>query len=115
MLVNCPGCHNVTEKSSTSVFKSCLLRPSFFYNISCSLLSHRVVKHQQNWNIFLKFLGEVKPVLYKNNLRIILGSKSEKFENIEAQKIFRHSYNRKTKQELIFCVVNAKVHQKAVL
>ena len=29
-----------------------------------------------------------------NNLRIILGSKSEKFKNIEARKKFRHSFKR---------------------
>ena len=36
--------------------------------------------------IFLKVLGEVTPLALKNNLRIILGSKSEKFENIAAWK-----------------------------
>ena len=44
------------------------------------------VKHKKDWNTFLKFLGEVIPLVFKNKLRIILGSKSDKFKNIEAQK-----------------------------
>ena len=36
ILVNCPGYHNCTKRPSTSVFKRCLLKSSFFYNISCS-------------------------------------------------------------------------------
>ena len=38
----------------------------------------------KDWNIFLKFLGEVKHMLFRSNLRMILGSESEKFKNIEA-------------------------------
>ena len=37
----------------------------------------------KDWNIFLKFLGEVTRLVFKNNLRIILGSKSEKFKNVK--------------------------------
>ena len=37
-------------------------------------------------NIFLEFLGEITPLVFKNNLRIILGSKSEKLKNVETQK-----------------------------
>ena len=45
----------------------------------------------KDWNMSLKFLGEVTPLLLKNNLRIILGSKSEKFKNLEAQQKGRYS------------------------
>ena len=38
----------------------------------------------KDWNIFLKFLGEVKHMLFRSNLRMILGSEAEKFKNIEA-------------------------------
>ena len=44
----------------------------------------------KDWNILLKFLGKVAP--FKNRLRIILGSKSEKFKNLEARKKVRKSY-----------------------
>ena len=43
------------------------------------------------WNIFLKCLGEVTPLEFKNNLGKFLGSKSEQLKNIEAQKKFRYS------------------------
>ena len=49
------------------------------------LLLYGVVKLQKVWNIFLKFLGEVKPLVIKNNLRIILCSKSEKCKSIEGR------------------------------
>ena len=48
----------------------------------------------KDWNILLKFLGEVTPLVFKNNFRIILGSKSEKFKNIEARKKIRYSYKK---------------------
>ena len=32
---------------------------------------------------FHKFLGKVAPLVCKNNLEVVLGSKSEKFESIE--------------------------------
>ena len=40
----------------------------------------------KDWDIFLKYLGEVKPLVIKNNLKVILGSKSENFKNIKAGK-----------------------------
>ena len=58
--------------------KSCLV-------LWCSKISTK------DWNIFLTFLDEVAPLVYKNNLRIILGSKSEKFKNIEAQKTIKYA------------------------
>ena len=45
----------------------------------------------KDWNIVFNFLGEVTPFVFKDNLRIILGSKSEKFKNIEARKKFKYS------------------------
>ena len=44
--------------------------------------------------MFLKFLVGVAPLVFKNNLRIILGSKSEKFKNIEALKKVKYSYKK---------------------
>ena len=46
----------------------------------------------KDWNISLELLGKVAPLLFKNSLRIILGSKSEKFKNLEARKKVRKSY-----------------------
>ena len=45
----------------------------------------------KDWNIFLKFLGEVARLIFKYNLSIILCSKSEKFFNVEALKKIRYS------------------------
>ena len=50
------------------------------YNRKCKLLHscmiQKIVKY--DWNIFFKYLGEVTTLVLKNNLRMILGSKSEK-------------------------------------
>ena len=61
----------------------------------------------KDWNIFLNFFGEVTPLVFKNNLRIILGSQSEKFTNIEARKKFRHSYKKNCKIHLISINIHA--------
>ena len=42
--------------------------------------------------MFLKLLGEVIHLVFKNNSRISLDSKSEKFKIIEAQQKARFSY-----------------------
>ena len=34
--------------------------------------------------MFLKYLGKVEPMVFRNNLEIIIGSISERFENTEA-------------------------------
>ena len=44
--------------------------------------------------MFLNFLGESTPLVFKNNLRIILGSKSEKSKNAEDRKKIGHSYKK---------------------
>ena len=49
---------------------------------------------KRDWNIFLTFLSEVTPLVFKNNLKINLGSKSEKFKNIETWKKVRYSYKK---------------------
>ena len=40
----------------------------------------------EDLNTFLLFSDEVRLFKFKNNLRIILGSKIEEFKNIEARK-----------------------------
>ena len=47
----------------------------------------------KDWNIISKFKAKLH-LAFKNNLRIILGSKSEKFENIAAQKKVGYSYKK---------------------
>ena len=47
--------------------------------------------------MLLKLLGEVTPLVFKNNLRIILDSTSEKFKNIEALQIVRYTFFYKKK------------------
>ena len=44
--------------------------------------------------MFLKFSDEAKLLVFENNLRIILSSKSGKFTNIEARKTVRNSYRK---------------------
>ena len=44
--------------------------------------------------MFPKYLGKVTPLVFKNNIRIILGLKSEKVKNIEARKKVRYSFNK---------------------
>jgi len=39
-------------------------------------------------NTFLSLSDEVTPFKFKNNFKMISGSKPEKFENIETQKMF---------------------------
>ena len=48
----------------------------------------------KDWNIFLEFLGEVTLLVFKNNLRIILGSKSEEVKDIEAKEKVSYSYQK---------------------
>ena len=43
--------------------------------------------------MFLEFLGEVTPFVFKNNLKIIF-SESEEFVNTEARKKFSYSYKK---------------------
>ena len=45
-------------------------------------------------NTFLSFSDEVTPFKFKNNLRMILGSKPGKFENIKTQKNVWCSYKK---------------------
>ena len=52
--------------------------------------------------MFLKFLGEVTPLVFKNNLRIILRFKSEKFMNIEARRKAGNSYKKRMYNALFF-------------
>ena len=47
--------------------------------------SYDEVKHHQGLDQFLLFLSEVSSLLLENTLKLILGSKSEKFEKIEAR------------------------------
>ena len=64
----------------------------------------------KDWNIFVKFLDEVAPLVFKNNLRMIVGSKSEKFKNIEIQKTIRYSY--KAIESIVLLFINVTlVHQ----
>ena len=42
-----------------------------------------VVIINKDWNMILKFLGKVKLLVFKNNLRIILGSIQEKCKNMK--------------------------------
>ena len=44
--------------------------------------------------MFIKFLSEVAPLIFKNALKIMLGSKSEKFKNIEARQKVVYSYKK---------------------
>ena len=46
----------------------------------------------KEWNIFLKFLGKVTSLVLQNNLRKILGLKSEKFKKIKAPRKVGCSY-----------------------
>ena len=39
----------------------------------------------KNLNIFLRFSDKVTPLTVKNNFKILLGSKPDKFKNIEVQ------------------------------
>ena len=45
--------------------------------------------------MFLRFLDKATPLVFKNSLRIILGSKSENFKNAEARQKGRDSYVKK--------------------
>ena len=47
------------------------------------MINHDIRKHL---NIFLPFPDQATPSIFKNNLRIILASKPEKIQIIEAQK-----------------------------
>ena len=49
---------------------------------------------KKDLNIFLSFPGQATPLTLKNNLRIILGLKPERFKNNEAQQKGRYSYER---------------------
>ena len=48
----------------------------------------------KDWNIFLECLGEVIPLAFKNNLRIILGSKLEEVKDVEAKEKVSYSYQK---------------------
>ena len=50
----------------------------------------------------------VAPLAFKNNLRIILGSKQEKFKNMEAGKKFRHSYKKERNHVSVVSVPKRK-------
>ena len=46
------------------------------------------------WVFFFDLRADLHPVSLKNNLRIILGSKSENFKNIEGQGKIRYAYKK---------------------
>ena len=56
--------------------------------------------------MFLKFLGEVTSLVFRNDLRIILDSKSEKLKNIEAPNKCRHSYEKEGRTLISIVEVN---------
>ena len=68
---------------------------SVLYLLFCStfaLLYNKVIRQQKLEYILLIF--KVIPLTFKNNLRTISGSKSEKFKNIEAQQKATYSYKK---------------------
>ena len=49
------------------------------------LLLYDEVRLRKDLKTFLSFLGEVTPFKFKNNLRVPLGAKPEKFKNSSAK------------------------------
>ena len=75
-IAGCPSIHYTTFR--------CTFALSVENTNYCLVYDVAIVN--KDLNIFLKLLDEVMHLVFKNNLRTTLRSKSEKFKNIEARK-----------------------------